>query len=151
MRKQLTILLLAPSLAWAQSAAPPDEKPAQVIGPFSAAPIAMSPATPGKDPLGLGSGPIAKPPPFEFNFGTAGGRTSAGVGVGLAEGKPLEVMIWGGGGAIAGAMVGPVGAIVGAGAGALLGLLYSVFVVPHNGPGKDEKARRGRGLRNAES
>jgi hypothetical protein len=61
-------------------------------------------------------------------------RSSAGTGAGLKEGKPLEVMLWGGGGAIAGSLAGPLGTIVGAGTGALCGLLYSVFIVPRNGP-----------------
>lgn len=52
----------------------------------------------------------------------------------LGEGKPLEVMVWGGSGAIAGSLAGPLGTAVGAGIGALCGLLYSQFVVPHNGP-----------------
>jgi hypothetical protein len=58
------------------------------------------------------------------------------AGAGLKEGKPLEMAAWGGGGAIVGSLGGPIGAMIGAGAGALCGLLYSVFVVPHNGPAK---------------
>lgn len=57
-------------------------------------------------------------------------RPSIGVGAGMKEGAPLEVMLWGGSGAVAGTVLGPGGTLVGAG----LGLLYSVFVVPHNGP-----------------
>jgi hypothetical protein len=77
--------------------------------------------------------------PIAIHFGTrlAAGpheRASIGVMAGIKEGKPLEVMMWGGGGAIAGSFAGPLGTIVGAGTGALCGLLYSIFVVPHNGP-----------------
>ncbi|MBI3554423.1 MAG: hypothetical protein HY077_18155 [Elusimicrobia bacterium] len=57
---------------------------------------------------------------------------------GLKEGKPLEMAVWGGGGAVAGSLAGPLGALIGAGAGALCGLLYSVIVVPHNGPPAEE-------------
>jgi len=142
MRFSLAALLLAPSLARAQTAATSGGAPVQTFGPFTAGEIAIPPAAPGKDPLGLGK--TAKPQPLEFGFQKSDGRTSAGVGIGLAEGKPLEVMVWGGGGALAGAVAGPLGAIVGAGAGTLLGLLYSVFVVPHNGPGKEEKTRHSR-------
>lgn len=62
-------------------------------------------------------------------------RPSIGLGGVLMEGKPLEVMLWGGYGAVAGSLAGPLGTAVGAGTGALCGLLYSIFVVPRNGPG----------------
>lgn len=66
---------------------------------------------------------------------TPTGRASLGASVGLAEGKPLEMLIWGGSGAVVGSMAGPVGAAVGGAAGAVVGLLYSVFVVPRVQPG----------------
>ena len=70
----------------------------------------------------------------EFSSATARTqRRSSGL---LSEGKPLEVLVWGSGGAVAGSLAGPVGAVIGAGVGALCGLVYSVFVVPRNGPGK---------------
>ena len=144
----MTLLILAPSLAWAESTAPFAGGPAQesarprlTVGPFTAAPVAIPPALPGPSYFDFGDGERKSTKPFEFGFETSGGRTSVGVGGGLAEGKPLEVAIWGGGGAIAGSLAGPLGAIVGAGAGALCGLLYSVFVVPHNGPEKNLQAR----------
>lgn len=57
-------------------------------------------------------------------------RAAVGAGVGLPEGKPLQVMVWGGTGAIVGSTVGPLGTVVGAAAGSVFGLLFSVFVVP---------------------
>lgn len=63
------------------------------------------------------------------------GRAAAGVGVGLSEGKPLQVMVWGGAGAIVGSMAGPAGTVVGAAAGSAFGLLFSMFVVPRVQPG----------------
>jgi hypothetical protein len=59
-----------------------------------------------------------------------------GAGGLLGEGKPLEVLVWGSGGAVIGSLAGPLGTVIGAGAGALCGLVYSIFVVPHNGPAK---------------
>ncbi len=81
----------------------------------------------------------SKPAPLDIHFGirVADGphkRVSIGVMAGMKEGKPLEVMVWGGGGAIAGSLAGPLGTIIGAGTGALCGLLYSIFIVPRNGP-----------------
>lgn len=61
-------------------------------------------------------------------------RTSIGLRGYFSEGKPLEMTVWGSGGAVAGSLAGPAGAIIGAGVGALCGLLYSIIVVPHNGP-----------------
>lgn len=63
-----------------------------------------------------------------------GKRSEAGRGGGISEGKPLEMTIWGGSGAVIGSLAGPVGTIIGAASGALVGLLISIFVVPHNGP-----------------
>lgn len=63
------------------------------------------------------------------------GRAGVGVGVGLSEGKPLQVMVWGGAGAIVGSMAGPAGTVVGAAAGSAFGLLFSMFVVPRVQPG----------------
>ena len=76
-------------------------------------------------------------PLFRVGF-RAGARPGAlpsfGVGVGISEGKPLEVSIWSASGAVVGSLAGPAGALIGAGVGALGGLLVSVFVVPHDGP-----------------
>ena len=58
-----------------------------------------------------------------------------GAGLRLAEGKPLQVMVWGGAGAIVGSMAGPAGTVVGAAAGSVFGLLVSLFVVPRVQPG----------------
>jgi len=88
----------------------------------------------------------AKPEPFAYSLGyqkaaTPQGRASVGARGGLAEGKPLEMSFWGGAGAVVGSVAGPFGALVGAAAGVAAGLLISVFVVPRNGPGQDEKKR----------
>lgn len=72
-----------------------------------------------------------------------GKRSEAGQGGGISEGKPLEMTIWGGSGAVIGSLAGPAGTIIGAAAGAFVGLLISIFVVPHNGPEPDEKIRAG--------
>ena len=77
--------------------------------------------------------------PFTFKFGFqkgAGveGRSSLGAGGGIKEGKPLEMALWGGGGAVAGSMTGPVGAMIGAAAGMVAGWIVATFVVPKNGP-----------------
>lgn len=61
-------------------------------------------------------------------------RRSIRLGHFFEEGKPLEMTLWGSGGAVIGSLGGPAGALIGAGAGALCGLVYSVFAVPHNGP-----------------
>ena len=68
-----------------------------------------------------------------------GKRPEAGKGGGISEGKPLEMTIWGGSGAVIGSLAGPVGTIIGAASGAFVGLLISIFVVPHNGPEPEEK------------
>lgn len=88
----------------------------------------------------------AKASPFVFDLGYhkasgPAGRGSVGAAGGLSEGKPLEMTLWGGGGAVIGSVAGPLGAMVGAAAGAAAGLLYSVFVVPRNGPAKAAAAR----------
>lgn len=63
-----------------------------------------------------------------------------GVGKGgISEGKPLEMTIWGGSGAVIGSLAGPVGSIIGAASGAFVGLLISIFVVPNNGPELETK------------
>jgi len=92
---------------------------ADVVVSSAAAPSTLAPIT-----FRLDSRPGAGPK----------GRHSVGVKAGLGEGKPLEMAVWGGAGAIAGSLAGPAGAVIGAGAGALCGLLYSVFIVPRNGP-----------------
>lgn len=79
----------------------------------------------------------AKPPPLLRIVTQPGagpqGAPSVGIGVGIAEGKPLEMLVWGGAGAVAGSIAGPFGAIVGAAAGAAGGLLFSLFVEPRYG------------------
>lgn len=84
--------------------------------------------------VAVSSAPKKESAPIQFKFDQTG--RSVGAKGGLSEGKPLEVAVWGTGGAVAGSLAGPPGALIGAGVGAVLGLLYSVFVVPHNGPGK---------------
>lgn len=81
--------------------------------------------------------PATHRPPAALGLLPAGpqGRTAVGVGVGLAEGKPLQVMVWGGAGAIVGSMAGPLGTVVGAAAGSVTGLLFSLFAVPRFQPG----------------
>lgn len=78
-----------------------------------------------------------KPLPFRLVFkeGAAPkGAATIGIGVGMKEGKPLEMLLWSGAGAVTGSIAGPMGTIVGAAAGAALGLLISVFVVPRTNP-----------------
>lgn len=93
--------------------------------------------------ISVSSAPVrSRSEPFTFRFGFqkgvgSQGRSSIGVGGGLKEGKPLEMMMWSGGGAVAGSIAGPAGAVVGAAAGAVVGLLVAVFAVPHNGPAPD--------------
>lgn len=58
------------------------------------------------------------------------GRGSVGVSVGMKEGKPLQMSLWGSGGAVVGSIAGPLGAAVGGGAGLLAGYLFSRFVQP---------------------
>jgi len=53
-----------------------------------------------------------------------------GVRAKLAEGKPLQMMLWGGAGAVVGTLAGPFGAAVGGAAGVVAGLLFSIFVQP---------------------
>lgn len=65
---------------------------------------------------------------------TPRGAAGVGVGVGLEEGKPLQMLLWSGAGAVAGSFAGPPGAIIGAAAGAVTGLLISIFVVPRTLP-----------------
>lgn len=67
--------------------------------------------------------------------GKPAGRVAVGTSAGLSEGKPLEVMVWGGAGAVVGSLAGPMGTVVGAAAGAAFGLAFSVFVVPRFQPG----------------
>ena len=69
------------------------------------------------------------------------GRAAVGASGGIGEGKPLEVMVWGGAGAIVGSTVGPLGTVVGAAAGSAFGLLFSMFVVPRFQPGMSKKDR----------
>jgi hypothetical protein len=63
------------------------------------------------------------------------GQVAVGTSIGLSEGKPLQVMVWGGAGAIVGSMAGPMGTVVGAAAGAAFGLVFSAFIVPRYQPG----------------
>lgn len=125
-------------LAWTASAparaeAVVEDSAPRVVVPMSAAAPAVPPQS---GPLGDAA---QKPKEFEFKVDAQpgpGGKDGASIGVsgGLAEGKPLEVMMWGGSGAVAGALAGPFGAAVGGVVGAACGLVYSVFIVPHNGP-----------------
>jgi hypothetical protein len=82
---------------------------------------------------GPGAG-ILRVEPREAPAGQGRARRTIGFGRVLEDGVPLNVGVWGGGGAVIGSLAGPPGAIIGAGAGALAGLLYSAFAVPHNGP-----------------
>lgn len=107
---------------------------ALLLSVLLAAPAAAEPA------LTSSSAPIHLDAPPLMRLGhqpavTPSGKASIGVGVGLSEGKPLEMLLWGGSGAIVGSMAGPLGAAVGGAAGAAIGLLYSVFVVPRVQPG----------------
>ena len=65
-------------------------------------------------------------------------RAAIGVGGGIGEGPALEVMVWGGTGAIIGSAAGPIGAAVGGAFGAVVGLIYSFFVVPRIQPGLEK-------------
>jgi hypothetical protein len=49
-------------------------------------------------------------------------------GGGISEGRPLETVLWGGGGAIIGSIAGPLGTIVGASVGALIGLVVGTVM-----------------------
>jgi hypothetical protein len=87
------------------------------------------------------SSAAVKPPPIDFNFGYrkaegAHERGSVGVGAGMKEGKPLEILYWGGAGAVAGSLAGPLGTVVGAAAGAVTGLLVSLFAAPRAAAGR---------------
>ncbi len=92
-------------------------------------------APPGDTDLAVSTpmAPGRAPAPLKFDAPGPRPRSGArgvGVAVGLSEGKPLEVMVWGTSGAVAGSLAGPLGTIVGAGVGAVCGLVYSVFFVP---------------------
>ncbi|OGS01764.1 MAG: hypothetical protein A2V88_12560 [Elusimicrobia bacterium RBG_16_66_12] len=106
-----------------------------------ATPCAAAPALTADIPVS--SAPVrSRAEPFTFQFGFQKGigsrdRSSIGVGSGLKDGKPLELALWGGGGAVAGSIAGPAGAVVGAAVGAVVGLVVAVFAVPHNGPQPD--------------
>lgn len=92
--------------------------------------------------LSTGTASEKKPLAVELGLQKAqgsGGTATVGVGVGLEEGKPLEMLLWGSGGAVAGSFAGPLGAAAGGAAGMLAGLFVAVFIVPHNGP--EEKRR----------
>lgn len=110
---------------------------AVILAAALASPCAAAPSL--TSDILVSSAPVSKrePPLFRFNFqqGTGPqGRSSVGIGVGLSEGKPLEMMLWGGSGAVVGSLAGPLGTIAGAATGAVVGLLISIFIVPHNGP-----------------
>ncbi|MBI3299349.1 MAG: hypothetical protein HYZ75_14370 [Elusimicrobia bacterium] len=72
--------------------------------------------------------------------GAPGQRPGIGVGVGLSEGKPLQMLTWGSGGAVVGSLAGPLGAAVGGGVGVLVGLAISVFTSP-SGPVDGQRGR----------
>lgn len=99
-----------------------------IAAPASAEVVAAAPA------LVVSSATVAveRKPPVRVGLLPGGPqkRAAVGAGVGLSEGKPLQVMVWGGAGAIVGSTVGPLGTVVGAAAGSVFGLLFSVFVVP---------------------
>jgi hypothetical protein len=83
-------------------------------------------------------------PPIEFKLGyrKAEGsheRDVIGVGVGMKEGKPLEMALWGAAGAVAGSLGGPFGAAVGGAVGVVAGLVYSHFFPP---PADAKKKKR---------
>jgi hypothetical protein len=139
--RSVAILLLAPPLVRAQAPTPPDGTPAAsnsdlnlTVDSAAASALGLPAAPPGKSDLDFGNGPRKKPKTFEFGSTTSGGRTSVGASAGIGEGKPLEIAVWGGGGAVIGAFAGPVGAVIGGLAGAAVGWVMAVFVVPHNGP-----------------
>ncbi len=115
MRLLLALALLSPSAAAA--AEPSVTAEVQVSTPSSGA---------GRT--------ILRVEPLEAPRGAGRARRSIGFGRVFEEGVPLNVGVWGGGGAVIGSLAGPPGALIGAGAGALAGILYSVFAVPHNGP-----------------
>ena len=98
-----------------------------VAEPDLTADVAHSSATTKQSSVILRVEPVGGAAPYHR-------RTSIGLRGFFSEGKPLEMTVWGSGGAVAGSLAGPAGAVIGAGVGALCGLLYSVFVVPHNGP-----------------
>lgn len=113
-----------------------------VCPPMAAAVPALTGVTVSSDAAKIDHGSAV-----EFRFGAppgGPGRAQAGVGVGIKEGKPLEVLVWGGGGAILGGMAGPAGAVIGGAAGAAAGLLYSVLVEPHTRPRPSENVLRER-------
>lgn len=64
--------------------------------------------------------------------------------MGMNEGKPLEFLVWGGGGAILGSLAGPAGAALGGTVGAAAGLLFSTFVEPRTRPKTTGSPVRGR-------
>lgn len=101
---------------------------ASLAAPSAAEVVAAAPA------LVVSSGTVAveRKPPVKVGLLPGGPqkRAAVGAGVGLSEGKPLQVMVWGGAGAVVGSTVGPLGTVVGAAAGSVFGLLFSVFVVP---------------------
>lgn len=115
MRLLLALALLAPSAA-------PAAEPSMTAG--------VSVSTPSS---GAGR-TILRVEPLEAPRGTGRARRSIGFGRVFEDGVPLNVGVWGGGGAVIGSLAGPPGAIIGAGAGALAGALYAIFVVPRNGP-----------------
>ena len=75
---------------------------------------------------------------------TKHGRAEVGVSLMMDEGRPLEFLVWGGGGAILGSLAGPAGAALGAAAGAAAGLLFSTFVEPRTSPKASGSSARGR-------
>lgn len=121
--KALLRVVLASSLAAPSSAEVAAAVPSVTV---SSAPV----STEARPRVGFG---LLRPGPQR--------RAAIGVSVGMAEGKPLEVLVWGGGGAIVGSIAGPLGAVVGAAAGSAFGLLFSMFVVPRFQPGMSKKDR----------
>jgi hypothetical protein len=60
----------------------------------------------------------------------------AGSGVGIREGMPLEMLLWGGGGAIVGSIGGPVGAVIGGSIGSLIGAVVGAVMTRKSSPRK---------------
>ncbi len=133
--RALAALILAPSLALARTPAPAGD-PASVAAADPAIPAAL----PGIFIPSGESGARKKPPPFVFGFDKTTGSPT--VGVGLADGKTLEMSLWGGGGAMIGSVAGPVGIVVGGLLGAAVGLFVAVVVVPHDGPSRQAPAKK---------
>ncbi|MBI4387296.1 MAG: hypothetical protein HY551_07925 [Elusimicrobia bacterium] len=101
-------------------------RPCAGIPNFSPDIYVSSGAVPAKNPE-----PITWRPVFNKKTG-AHEHDSVGVGGGLSEGPPLQMMLWGSGGAVIGSVAGPIGAIIGSAVGVIGGLLISIFSDPRD-------------------